>query len=129
MPNRIIPYRQDLKVKARELRNNSTLGKILLWQEIKQKSLGYEFHRQVPLLDFVVDFFCHELLLAIEVDGDSHDHTFDYDKQRQKALETYGIRLLRFDDKEVKFEMRYVLEEITHFIEEHQKSSNACPPV
>ena len=71
--NKIIPYRRDLKVKARRLRNESTYSEILLWQEIKNKQLGYQFHRQVPLLDYIVDFYCHELHLAIEVDGNCHE--------------------------------------------------------
>ncbi len=108
--NYIIPYREDLKAKARELRKNSTLSEILLWQEIKErKLLGYQFHRQVPLLDFIVDFYCHELMLAIEIDGDSHNHKYDEDIVRQRELEDMGVRFLRFDDREVKQEMVNVL--------------------
>ncbi|MCB0506202.1 MAG: DUF559 domain-containing protein, partial [Cyclobacteriaceae bacterium] len=67
MKNRIIPYRKDLKEKARDLRKHSTLAEVLLWQEIKGKRIkGYQFHRQVPMLDYIVDFYCHELALAIE---------------------------------------------------------------
>ncbi|WP_181306374.1 endonuclease domain-containing protein [Rufibacter sp. XAAS-G3-1] len=122
MPNRLIPYRQDLKQRAKDLRNNCTLAEILLWNELKGKSLGVEFHRQVPLLDYIVDFFCHEMLLAIEVDGDSHDHKVEYDAHRQKALEAYGVKFLRFSDKEVKQQMPYVVGEIYHWIEEHQQT-------
>ncbi|HEY3429778.1 MAG TPA: DUF559 domain-containing protein, partial [Cyclobacteriaceae bacterium] len=66
MKNKIIPYRKDLRLKARELRNNSTLSEILLWDEIKNRQiLKFQFHRQVPLLNYIVDFYCHELMLAI----------------------------------------------------------------
>lgn len=62
-----------LKQLARELRKNSTLSEVLLWDELNKKKLGFEFHRQVPIKNYIVDFFCHELMLAIEVDGSSHD--------------------------------------------------------
>ncbi len=73
--------------------------------EIKnRKLLGYQFHRQVPMLDFIVDFYCHELMLAIEVDGDSHsaDEAKDYDLKRQQRLEAYGVHFIRFEDLQIK---------------------------
>lgn len=70
---KIIPYNPALKEKARELRNNSTISEIFLWQFLKGKQmLGYDFHRQKPLDEYIVDFFCNELMLAIEIDGESH---------------------------------------------------------
>ena len=88
--NNIIPYRKDLRLKARQLRNNSTLSEVLLWQEIKdRKLLGFQFHRQVPLLNYIVDFYCHELKLVIEIDGDSHEYKVEYDLKRQQELEAY----------------------------------------
>ncbi|MBC5995018.1 endonuclease domain-containing protein [Pontibacter cellulosilyticus] len=120
--NRIIPYREDLKAKARELRKNSTLSEILLWQEIKErKLLGYQFHRQVPMLDFIVDFYSHELQLAIEIDGDSHNQNYKYDVKRQAELEQYGVQFIRIDDKEVKRNMNNVLRAIEHWIIEKQR--------
>lgn len=114
MRNRIVPYRPDLKEKARVLRQDSTMAEILLWLEIKNRQLGVQFHRQVPMLDFIVDFYCHELMLAIEIDGDSHNHSdaVSYDDYRQKRLENEGVRFLRFDDLEVKRNMKWVVNEI-----------------
>lgn len=117
--NKIIPYRQNLKLKARELRNNSTLSEVLLWQEIKDKKLlGYQFHRQVPMLNYIVDFYCHELQLAIEIDGDSHDNKVSYDRKRQKELEAYGVQILRFDDLDVKKKIGYVLDALASHIQD-----------
>jgi very-short-patch-repair endonuclease len=90
--NKIIPYNPKLKELARELRKNSTLSEVILWNEIKKKAPGYEFHRQVPIDEYIIDFFCHELLLAIEIDGSTHDYKYDYDIYRQSRLEKYGIR-------------------------------------
>lgn len=107
--NKIIPYNKKLKEFARQLRNNSTLSEVLLWNNIKNKSLGVEFHRQVPLDEFVVDFFCHEILLAIEIDGNTHDYKFDYDNYRQIVLEKYGVTVVRFLDIDVKKNMNDVM--------------------
>jgi len=109
MANKIIPYNPKLKTLARKLRNNSTLSEVLLWQRIKQKGYGVQFHRQVPLLEYIVDFYCHELKLAIEIDGDSHNFKDDYDIKRQKELESYGITFLRFTDLDIKKNMFSVL--------------------
>lgn len=108
-PNKIIPYEPHLKLLARELRKNSTLSEVLLWMKIKNKALGVEFHKQVPLVRYIVDFYCHELLLAIEIDGNSHDDKAFDDGLRQKELESWGVKFIRFDDLEVKKNMNNVL--------------------
>ncbi|WP_452231493.1 endonuclease domain-containing protein [Lacinutrix sp. MEBiC02595] len=96
MANKIIPYRSDLKLLARHLRKNSSLPEVLLWQNIKQRALGVQFHRQVPMLDYIVDFYCHEIGLAIEIDGATHDHAFLEDAKRQGEMEAYGVTFIRF---------------------------------
>jgi very-short-patch-repair endonuclease len=120
--NVIIPYNPNLKQFARYLRNNSTLSEILLWKQIKNKTFGVEFHRQVPIDEFIVDFYCHELMLAIEVDGISHDFNYESDLRRQGKLENLGVHFIRFDDHEVKNNMFSVLLEIQQKIEELEKS-------
>ena len=115
MKNKIITYNPKLKEYARQLRNNSTLSEVLLWQKIKNKALGVQFHRQVPLKEYIVDFYCHELILAIEIDGDSHLYKYNYDKKRQGELENLGITFLRFSDFEVKqnmFSVALTLEQV-----------------
>jgi len=117
---RRIYYNPKLTALARELRNNSTLSEILLWDELKTgRMLGFDFHRQKPIDNFIVDFFCYDLMLAIEIDGSSHDHKISYDKSRQKKLEALGIRFLRFDDLDVKQKIETVLGEIKRWIEEN----------
>ncbi len=109
MKNKIIPYNPNLKLLARQLRKNSTLPEVLIWQNIKQRAYGVQFHRQVPMLNYIVDFYCHEIGLAIEIDGSSHDHSFLYDAKRQGELEAYGVRFLRFSNEDVKKNMFSVL--------------------
>ncbi len=114
---RRIYYNPKLTALARELRNNSTLSEVLLWDELKTgRMLGFDFHRQKPIDNFIVDFFCYDLMLAIEIDGSSHDQKISYDKSRQKKLEALGIRFLRFDDLDVKQKIESVLEEIKKWI-------------
>ena len=105
MKNKIIPYNPKLKEYARELRKNSTLSEVLLWKNIKNNALGVQFHRQVPMLEYIVDFYCHELMLAIEIDGDSHLYKYEYDSKRQGELENEGVIFLRFTDLDVKQNM------------------------
>jgi very-short-patch-repair endonuclease len=84
-----VTYKPKLKSIARTLRKNMTLSEILLWQKIKGKQLlGYDFHRQKPILDYVVDFYCPKLKLVIEIDGDSHEGKENSDRIRQEKIET-----------------------------------------
>jgi very-short-patch-repair endonuclease len=114
---KVIPYNPALKEKARQLRNKSSKTEIILWQFLKNKKLrGYDFHRQKPLDEFIVDFFCSELLLAIEIDDGSHIGNEDYDNFRQQKLEKFGVRFLRFKDDDVFYNCDFVVKEIEKWI-------------
>ncbi len=120
----IIPYKSELKELARQLRNNSTLSEILLWKKLKGKQVhGFDFHRQKPLYHFIVDFFCNELMLAIEIDGNSHTMKGYEDKERQIFLESKGIRFLRFEDRDIKTKMNSVLETLESWIRANSNES------
>ena len=96
-----------------------TLSEVLLWNELKQKKmLGCDFDRQRPIDNYIVDFYCKDLQLAIEIDGASHDFEEVYlsDKNRQQKLESLGVNILRFDDLEVKKDMINVLRTIETWI-------------
>ena len=120
--NRIIRYNPNLKELARKLRLNSTKTEVILWKNIKGKVTGYQFHRQVPIDEFIVDFYCHELMLAIEIDGYTHDYNFDYDEFRQKKLEGLGVAILRFNDEDLKKHLNDVLKMVQNSIDELEKS-------
>lgn len=79
--------------------------------------LGYDFHRQKPIGNYIVDFFCYKLRLVIEIDGESHKDKYEYDQKRQKYLENLGLSVLRFDDYEVKKDIDNVLRVIRIWIE------------
>ncbi len=80
--------------------------------------MKYEFHRQVPIDEFIVDFYCHELMLAIEIDGNSHSDKYDYDMNRQMRLQDLGVKFIRFFDVDVKKNMDGVLSALENKIEE-----------
>ena len=114
----IIPYRKDLKEKARKLRNNATPGEKRLWKHISRKQIhGYDFDRQKPIDRFIVDFYCKDLKLAIELDGQSHDFKVEYDLIRQKRLEYFGIKMIRFEERDVLKDLDNVLLEIEYWVQ------------
>jgi very-short-patch-repair endonuclease len=117
----IISYNPKLKDLAKQLRKNSTLSEVLLWQQLKGKQMmGYRFHRQKPIQNYIVDFFCHKLMLAIEIDGITHNEKIADDIQRQQEIELLGIHFLRFDDNDVKRNLAGVLEAIKMWIEKQE---------
>jgi len=117
LANRIIPYRKDLKLLARELRKKQTPAEQVLWQRIRKKQLGVEFHRQVPILGYIVDFYCHEIGLAIEVDGIIHETQFLEDAKRQGRLEEQGVKFLRYTNREIFEDLERVLKGIKEVVE------------
>lgn len=115
---RIIPYKPYLKKLARKLRNNGTQTEILLWHELKNKKMkGYDFDRQRPIDDYIVDFYCKDLMLAIEIDGESHIGAEEFDKIRQERLESLGVRFLRFNSMDVFYNLDNVVKEIEKWID------------
>lgn len=120
MKNKILPYNPILRDLAKQLRQQGILSEVLLWKKIKSKSLGVEFHRQVPIDNYIVDFYCHELMLAIEVDGNSHINSYTQinDVIRQEALEKLGVNFIRFSDLDVKKNINDVIRCLQTKIEE-----------
>jgi len=117
MRRQIIPYSPELKQRARELRRKMTLAEILLWKQLKGKQLcGYDFDRQRPLGRRIVDFYCKELKLAVDLDGSVHDFTRSKDEARQREIEALGVTLLRFWNYDVKNDIRSVVKKIEVWI-------------
>ena len=126
MKRKIKPYNPRLKELARELRNNSTKTEIFIWMKLKGKQMyGYDFHRQKPIDNFILDFFCHELMLGIEIDGYSHEliKVFEKDTIKTKRMNQLGITILRFSDEQVLNDMENVLRAVEHFILEFEESN------
>jgi very-short-patch-repair endonuclease len=117
----------------RELRKKSTFGEKLLWIYLRRKQVCSErFLRQYSIDFYVVDFYCPRLHLAIESDGPIHFEdikTIEYDKERQKYIEDYGIKFLRFLDEELKTNMDRVINSIEEKVKELQEANPFLPPL
>ncbi|MBA4168503.1 MAG: DUF559 domain-containing protein [Chitinophagaceae bacterium] len=122
-----LKYQHYLKSYSRSLRNNSTLGEILLWNELKQRKIhGYQFYRQKPIFNYIADFYCPALKLIIELDGKYHNQGEQQvaDDIRQHRLETAGIHFVRFTEEEVKIKLQSVLGQIEEYIYGFVQSRN-----
>jgi very-short-patch-repair endonuclease len=95
----------------RELRNEPTIPEFLLWQELKGSKLGYKFRRQQGIGSYVVDFYCPELKLVVEVDGDTHFAPADveYDNQRMIFIIDKGIQVLRVTNTDIRDSLEAVV--------------------
>lgn len=127
MKRKLIPYNKELKQLARNLRHDSTLGEVLLWEELKSKKLyGFDFHRQKPILNYIVDFYCYELALIIEIDGYYHnqEEQTTLDVIREKELAHYDLTIMRFTEMEVRRDMFNVLRTIENFILNFEENKN-----
>ncbi len=116
-------YNKSLKSLSRGLRNNATLGEILLWDKLlKAKGTGYQFNRQYSMqlddLNIIVDFICRKLKLIIEIDGYSHNFKYDEDSVRDRKLKDVGYTVLRFSEQRIRYDIDNVAAEIQTMIEE-----------
>ncbi len=100
---------------AEALRNQMTEAEQVLWEALREKQLyGFKFRRQHPVNKYVLDFYCHQARLAIELDGKYHEEDGQrfYDADRTSNLEELGIRVIRFQNEEVLENLHEVLEKI-----------------
>ena len=106
--------------KRRTLRNNATYCEKIVWLHLRKKQLGYRFLRQYSVDHFVIDFYCPELKLAVELDGDVHEipNQKFYDKARQKYLEKFGIKFIRIKNEEFLGNPNKAFSKIETFIKE-----------
>lgn len=111
----MLAYNNSLKKYPRQLRKNMTGVEMLLWSKIRGKQLkSYQFYRQKPIGNFIVDFYCPKRNLIIELDGGQHysEEGKIKDEYRNNFLESIGLRVLRFSDREVIEDIGGVLEKI-----------------
>ena len=99
----MITYRKYLRLKAKENRRSMNKIEARLWYDVlsNRKMLGFRFLRQKPLSNYIVDFYCHELKMVVEVDGRSHDDQMEYDIKRTIDLEEVGLIVIRYTNLEV----------------------------
>ena len=117
--------RKEEKIKRRVLRNNMSEAEKLLWMRLRRRQIkNKRFLRQYSVGKYVIDFYCPELKLAIEVDGSTHttEDEIQYDKSRQDEIENLGIKFLRFTNEDVFERSDKVILDIELFIDQiHMK--------
>ena len=123
---KFISYNKNLTQKARENRKNPTKAEKKIWYEVlRNKDFeNYKFIRQKPLDNFIVDFYCSELLLVIEIDGDSHSEQIDYDISRTKKLNQFGIKIIRYTNFEILRNIKGVYDDLKIRIRERREELN-----
>ncbi len=107
------------KIFARVLRKEQTKAEKILWKYLRgRKFMNLKFRRQHVIEGFVVDFYCHELKLGIEVDGGIHSERKEYDDLRQGIIESEGIKIIRFSNEEVLKDTTLALQKLKEIIEQ-----------
>ncbi|VEP14003.1 conserved hypothetical protein [Hyella patelloides LEGE 07179] len=103
----------EIKLRAKQLRNNMTPAEKVLWEALRKKPLnGLKFRRQHPVGRFILDFYCAQYKLVVEIDGEIHLTQQEYDAARTKHLNSYGYKVIRFSNNEVFHNLDSVLERI-----------------
>ncbi len=112
-----LPYNPRLKQFSRDLRKGYQLAEAKLWKCLKAKQMGYSFKRQSPILNFIADYYCKELDLVVEIDGNSHfsAEAQERDKERDRQMQALGLKVVRVNDNEVRKEpervARWIIEQ------------------
>ena len=110
------------KERRKFLRNSSTMAEIKLWNELKgRKAGGLKFRRQQGIGAYILDFYCPELKLCVELDGNSHEMKQEYDIERTLFLNGQGIEVLRFSNVQVMSHVLSVVNEILRYAAQRQR--------
>ena len=106
-----LPFNPDLRDRAKELRKAGNLCEVLLWQQLhKKKFRGYDFDRQKIIGNYIVDFYCLDCNVVIEIDGSSHDYKVEYDEERDRYFESLGLVVIHIRAKDVLGDLGGVME-------------------
>ncbi len=105
----------SLKPRRQKLRTDSTEPEKIIWYNLRNNKLGHKFLRQYSIEGYIIDFYCPEKRLAVEIDGEYHNtpQVKNYDKYRQRLIEAYNIRFARFTNEEIIYNKKLVLTKIS----------------
>lgn len=107
----------NIKSRAKFLRNNMTSQEKLLWSRLRKRQLnGKYFRRQHPFGIYILDFYCFESNLVIEIDGEIHLNRKEYDKERTDFLESTGLKVLRFKNKDIENRINWIISVINKYL-------------
>ena len=105
---------------AETLRKNMTGTEKIMWERLCKKKLGVRIRRQHPIGNYIADYYCHELKLIIEIDGEIHltKENKEYDINRDVTLNEFGIQIMRFTNEQVTDRIEQIIEEIKNKIKD-----------
>jgi UDP-N-acetylmuramate-alanine ligase/very-short-patch-repair endonuclease len=119
-----LPYNPKLKENAKKLRKAGVLSEVILWNKIKNNQLlGLDFDRQKIIGNYIVDFYCPNLGIVVEIDGESHDFKGVYDIQRETYLKSLDLKIVHFEDKRIKNDLNSVLQELSDYVSSITKTT------
>ncbi len=112
-----LPYNPNLKTLAKQKGQGRVLSEVLFWQQVHKRTFHtIDFDRQRIIGNYIVDFYVKTLGLIIEIDGSSHDNKAAYDAERQAYLESFGLKMYRILDFDVKRHLVTVMMALEDFI-------------
>ncbi len=110
-----LPYNPKLKERAKELRQAGNVSEVLFWNQVKNKQFkGFDFDRQKIVGNYIVDFYCSNCNVVIEIDGSSHNEKQEYDAQRDAFLESLSLTVIHILVEDVMKNMNGVMEMLLH---------------
>ena len=116
-----------LRLRARQLRHDATPAEQILWERLRHRQLhGLKFRRQHPIGEFIVDFYCAEHKLIIELDGAVHAHQRERDQERADILERQGYHVLRIKNAEIEQDIEDVLQRIVAACKKRAHAPLSC---
>ena len=130
--NKFLYNNKSLRDRRRELRNNQTEVEKLLWSRISKRQINnLRFNRQYSVGPYILDFYCSEIRLAIELDGSHHKEEMAkvYDKERDNFLKSANISTVRFWNDDVFKNIDFVLEKIKNKIMQIKVENWFLPPL
>jgi very-short-patch-repair endonuclease len=116
MFRRLLHNNPSLKVRRQYLRNHATIPEKMLWEKIRNNQLGIKFRRQYSFGSYILDFYCPQKQLGIEIDGKIHIAKQDMDTYRTRTLEKYDITIIRFTNDEVENKLDLVIRAIKSYL-------------
>jgi adenine-specific DNA-methyltransferase len=128
MPHHPAKLPEDIRTYAREMRQGMTDAEALLWQLLRNRRVaGAKFRRQHPVGRYILDFYCDELKLGVELDGGQHGDAIAYDEKRDEWLRMQGIRILRFWNNQMLAETEAVMEAIYQALTDSESKAAKAP--
>jgi very-short-patch-repair endonuclease len=123
--NRLRRNSRVLQEAARGMRRDGTPAEEVLWQALRNRGLGVKFRRQHPVGRFILDFWCADHRVVVELDGGIHDRQQERDAERTAVLASFGYRVIRFRNEEILDDLPGVLRRLKIFLNPFESGDSA----